>query len=84
MGGEGGEKLEASIHLTLQPQESPKGKRKLDLNQEERKTPSKQTAQPSPPTRKRPKCEQIGFLVPVGACAPMSRAGEDWGLGLRT
>lgn len=84
VGGEGGEELEASIHLTPQPQEFPKGKRKLDLNQEERKTPSKPTAQPSPPARKKPKCEQIGLLVPVGACAPVSRGGEDWGLGLWT
>ncbi|XP_019290063.2 DNA repair protein XRCC1 isoform X2 [Panthera pardus] len=37
------------------PQESPKGKRKLDLNQEERKMPSKASAQPSPPALKRPK-----------------------------
>ncbi|KAJ1073001.1 hypothetical protein K5549_015144 [Capra hircus] len=38
-----------------QPQESPKGKRKLDLNQEEKKTPSKPSAQPSVPALKRPK-----------------------------
>ncbi|KAM9756998.1 DNA repair protein XRCC1 isoform 7-T7 [Dama dama] len=38
-----------------QPQESPKGKRKLDLNQEEKKTPSKPSAQPSLPALKRPK-----------------------------
>ncbi|XP_055408783.1 DNA repair protein XRCC1 isoform X1 [Bubalus kerabau] len=37
------------------PQESPKGKRKLDLNQEEKKTPSKPSAQPSLPALKRPK-----------------------------
>ncbi|XP_034495327.1 DNA repair protein XRCC1 isoform X2 [Ailuropoda melanoleuca] len=37
------------------PQESPKGKRKLDLNQEERKMPSKPSAQSSPPAVKRPK-----------------------------
>ncbi|XP_060507314.1 DNA repair protein XRCC1 isoform X2 [Panthera onca] len=37
------------------PQESPKGKRKLDLNQEERKMPGKASAQPSPPALKRPK-----------------------------
>uniref|UniRef100_A0A4W2GCA1 X-ray repair cross complementing 1 n=1 Tax=Bos indicus x Bos taurus TaxID=30522 RepID=A0A4W2GCA1_BOBOX len=35
--------------------ESPKGKRKLDLNQEEKKTPSKPSAQPSLPALKRPK-----------------------------
>ncbi|KAF6079967.1 X-ray repair cross complementing 1 [Phyllostomus discolor] len=44
-----------AVGSTSKPQESPKGKRKLDLNQEERKTPSKPTAQPSPPTRKRSK-----------------------------
>lgn len=43
--------------LTPQLQESPKRKRKLDLNQEERKTPSKPSAQPSPPAIKRPKRE---------------------------
>ena len=47
------------------PQESPKGKRKLDLNQEEKKTPSKPSAQPSLPALKRPKCEQTVFLVPT-------------------
>lgn len=67
---------------TPQPQESSKGKRKLDLNQEDRKTPSKPSAQSSPPARKRPKCEQIGFLVPTEACAPMSRRWR--GLGART
>ncbi|XP_040110016.1 DNA repair protein XRCC1 [Oryx dammah] len=36
-------------------QESPKGKRKLDLNQEEKKTLSKPSAQPSVPALKRPK-----------------------------
>nr|XP_005897375.1 PREDICTED: DNA repair protein XRCC1 isoform X3 [Bos mutus] len=40
---------------TFKPQESPKGKRKLDLNQEEKKTPSKPSAQPSLPALKRPK-----------------------------
>uniref|UniRef100_A0A4W2EB88 X-ray repair cross complementing 1 n=1 Tax=Bos indicus x Bos taurus TaxID=30522 RepID=A0A4W2EB88_BOBOX len=35
--------------------ESPKGKRKLDLNQEEKKTPSKPSAQPPLPALKRPK-----------------------------
>ncbi|XP_069407073.1 DNA repair protein XRCC1 isoform X12 [Ovis canadensis] len=40
---------------TFKPQESPKGKRKLDLNQEEKKTPSKPSAQPSVPALKRPK-----------------------------
>ncbi|XP_016075003.1 PREDICTED: DNA repair protein XRCC1 isoform X2 [Miniopterus natalensis] len=44
-----------AVGSTSKPQESPKGKRKLDLNQEERKTPSKPSAQSSPPVRKRPK-----------------------------
>ncbi|XP_032470073.1 DNA repair protein XRCC1 isoform X4 [Phocoena sinus] len=35
--------------------ESPRGKRKLDLSHEEKKTPSKPSTQPSPPTLKRPK-----------------------------
>uniref|UniRef100_A0A4W2CJ10 X-ray repair cross complementing 1 n=1 Tax=Bos indicus x Bos taurus TaxID=30522 RepID=A0A4W2CJ10_BOBOX len=39
----------------FKPQESPKGKRKLDLNQEEKKTPSKPSAQPPLPALKRPK-----------------------------
>ncbi|XP_054444544.1 DNA repair protein XRCC1 isoform X2 [Pteronotus mesoamericanus] len=43
--------------------ESPKGKRKLDLNQEERKTPSKPSAQPSAPARKKPK-------LPAPTCTP--------------
>ncbi|XP_059237247.1 DNA repair protein XRCC1 isoform X1 [Mustela nigripes] len=44
-----------AVGSTSKPQESPRGKRKLDLNQEERKTPSKPSAQPSPPAVKRPK-----------------------------
>ncbi|XP_036087584.1 DNA repair protein XRCC1 isoform X2 [Rousettus aegyptiacus] len=44
-----------TVGSTSKPQESPKGKRRLDLNQEERKTPSKALAQPSPPPPKRPK-----------------------------
>ncbi|XP_029780166.1 DNA repair protein XRCC1 [Suricata suricatta] len=44
-----------AVGSTSKPQESPKGKRKLDLNQEERKVPSKPSAQPSPPALKRPK-----------------------------
>ncbi|XP_072631743.1 DNA repair protein XRCC1 isoform X2 [Canis lupus baileyi] len=44
-----------AVGSTSKPQESPKRKRKLDLNQEERKTPSKPSAQPSPPAIKRPK-----------------------------
>ncbi|KAM9756996.1 DNA repair protein XRCC1 isoform 5-T5 [Dama dama] len=44
-----------AVGSTFKPQESPKGKRKLDLNQEEKKTPSKPSAQPSLPALKRPK-----------------------------
>ncbi|XP_045630284.1 DNA repair protein XRCC1 isoform X3 [Ursus americanus] len=54
------------------PQESPKGKRKLDLNQEERKTPSKPSAQSSPPAIKRPKLPaptRIPATTPVSAPA---------------
>ncbi|XP_008156610.2 DNA repair protein XRCC1 [Eptesicus fuscus] len=55
------------VGSTSKPQESPKGKRKLDLNQEERKTPSKPSAQPSPPARKRPK-----LLAPISTPATAS------------
>ncbi|KAL0609681.1 DNA repair protein XRCC1 [Plecturocebus cupreus] len=44
-----------AVGSTSKPQESPKGKRKLDLNQEEKKTPSKPPPQLSPPVSKRPK-----------------------------
>ncbi|KAB0349913.1 hypothetical protein FD754_014770 [Muntiacus muntjak] len=44
-----------AVGSTFKPQESPKGKRKLDLNLEEKKTPSKPSAQPSLPALKRPK-----------------------------
>ncbi|KAM8791025.1 DNA repair protein XRCC1 isoform 1-T1 [Rhynchonycteris naso] len=52
---------------TSKPQESPKGKRKLDLNQEERKTPSKPLTQPLPPARKKPK-------LPAPTCTPATSA----------
>ncbi|XP_078216175.1 DNA repair protein XRCC1 isoform X2 [Callithrix jacchus] len=44
-----------AIGSTSKLQESPKGKRKLDLNQEEKKTPSKPPPQLLPPVSKRPK-----------------------------
>lgn len=44
-----------AVGITSKPQESPKGKRKFDLNQEEKRTPSKQSSQPSPSTLKKPK-----------------------------
>uniref|UniRef100_A0A8C5V4E4 X-ray repair cross complementing 1 n=1 Tax=Microcebus murinus TaxID=30608 RepID=A0A8C5V4E4_MICMU len=61
---------------TSKPQESPKGKRKLDLNQEERKTPSKQSAQLLPPAVKRPKLPlpthtTAAAPVPAPAQGPM-------------
>ncbi|XP_037372642.1 DNA repair protein XRCC1 isoform X2 [Talpa occidentalis] len=43
-----------AVNSTFKPQESSKGKRKLDMNQEERKT-SKPSAQSSPPALKRSK-----------------------------
>lgn len=73
-GGVEKEERSSRTHLIppSQPPEPPKGKRKLDLNQEERKTSNKPSAQPSPPALKRPKREQTGFLVTVGARAPVS------------
>ncbi|XP_007941308.1 DNA repair protein XRCC1 [Orycteropus afer afer] len=44
-----------AVGSVSKPQESPKGKRKLDLNQEERKAPSKPSTQPSPPVPKKPR-----------------------------
>ncbi|KAF6376366.1 hypothetical protein mRhiFer1_009559 [Rhinolophus ferrumequinum] len=44
-----------AVGSTSKPHEFPKGKRKLDLNQEERKTLSKQSSQPSPSALKKPK-----------------------------
>uniref|UniRef100_G3UFN2 DNA repair protein XRCC1 n=1 Tax=Loxodonta africana TaxID=9785 RepID=G3UFN2_LOXAF len=54
----------------VEKEESPKGKRKLDLNQEEQKNPSKPSAQPSPPVLKRPKREQNRCLVPRQRAEP--------------
>ncbi|XP_006142080.1 DNA repair protein XRCC1 isoform X2 [Tupaia chinensis] len=58
-----------AVGSTSKPQESPKGKRKLDLNQEERKTPSKPSAQTSPPALKRPK-------LPAPTRAPATTAAS--------
>lgn len=44
-----------AVGSTSKPQESLKGKRKLDLKEEERKAPSKPSASPSPPAPKKPK-----------------------------
>nr|XP_058900525.1 DNA repair protein XRCC1 isoform X1 [Kogia breviceps] len=55
------------------PQESPRGKRKLDLSHEEKKTPSKPSAQPSPPALKRPK---LPAPTPTPAPAPVPAAAR--------
>ncbi|XP_057348600.1 DNA repair protein XRCC1 isoform X1 [Manis pentadactyla] len=56
------------------PLEPPKGKRKLDLNQEERKTPNKPSAQPSPPALKRPKLP-VPTRTPATAPVPAPARG---------
>ncbi|XP_059939739.1 DNA repair protein XRCC1 isoform X2 [Mesoplodon densirostris] len=53
--------------------ESPRGKRKLDLSHEEKKTPSKPSAQPSPPALKRPK---LPAPTPTPATAPVPAAAR--------
>ncbi|XP_016047946.1 DNA repair protein XRCC1 isoform X2 [Erinaceus europaeus] len=65
------------------PQESPKGKRKLDLKQEEKKTTSKPPAQTTPPALKRPKLPaptRAPATAPVSApargAAPARPRGE--------
>ncbi|KAB1273606.1 DNA repair protein XRCC1 [Camelus dromedarius] len=58
-----------AVGSTSKPQESPKGKRKLDLNQEEKKTSSKPPAQPSPPSLKRPKSRGAAPGKPRGGGA---------------
>uniref|UniRef100_A0A8C0DV30 BRCT domain-containing protein n=1 Tax=Balaenoptera musculus TaxID=9771 RepID=A0A8C0DV30_BALMU len=54
--------------------ESPRGKRKLDLSHEEKKTPSKPSAQPSPPALKRPKLPAPTH-TPATAPAPAAARG---------
>ncbi|KAM6154731.1 DNA repair protein XRCC1 [Erethizon dorsatum] len=61
--------LSKAVGGISKPQESPKGKRKLDLNVEERKTPSKLTAQHSPPALKRPKLPAL-TRTPAAASVP--------------
>ncbi|XP_006871424.1 PREDICTED: DNA repair protein XRCC1 [Chrysochloris asiatica] len=64
-----------AVGSTSKPQESPKRKRKLDLNQEERKTPSKPSDQPLPPTLKKPKLPVLTRTpAPASAPAPARRA----------
>ncbi|XP_006901131.1 PREDICTED: DNA repair protein XRCC1 [Elephantulus edwardii] len=63
-----------AVGSTTKPQESPKGKRKLDLNQEERKTPSKLSTQPSPPASKRTKLPPPS-RSPASASSPAPARG---------
>ncbi|XP_003915690.1 DNA repair protein XRCC1 [Papio anubis] len=73
-----------AIGSTSKPQESPKGKRKLDLNQEEKKTPSKPPAQLSPSVPKRPKLPaptRTPAAVPVPAPAQGAVTGKPRGEG---
>ncbi|XP_001499917.4 DNA repair protein XRCC1 isoform X1 [Equus przewalskii] len=73
-----------AVGSTSKPQESPKGKRKLDLNQEEKKTPSKPSAQPSPPALKRPKLPaptRSPATAPVPAAARGAVPGNSRGEG---
>uniref|UniRef100_A0A8C9CA29 X-ray repair cross complementing 1 n=1 Tax=Phocoena sinus TaxID=42100 RepID=A0A8C9CA29_PHOSS len=62
-----------TVGSTSKPQESPRGKRKLDLSHEEKKTPSKPSTQPSPPTLKRPK---LSAPTPTPATAPVPAAAR--------
>ncbi|XP_059759543.1 DNA repair protein XRCC1 isoform X2 [Balaenoptera ricei] len=64
--------------------ESPRGKRKLDLSHEEKKTPSKLSAQPSPPALKRPKLPaptHTPATAPVPAAARGAAPGKPRGEG---
>ncbi|KAM5236777.1 DNA repair protein XRCC1 isoform 2-T2 [Ctenodactylus gundi] len=62
-----------AVGNSSKPQESPKGKRKLGLNGEEKKTSSKPSAQLSSPALKRPKlppATRTPAAAPVPAAAP--------------
>uniref|UniRef100_A0A8C0DY63 DNA repair protein XRCC1 n=1 Tax=Balaenoptera musculus TaxID=9771 RepID=A0A8C0DY63_BALMU len=64
--------------------ESPRGKRKLDLSHEEKKTPSKPSAQPSPPALKRPKLPaptHTPATAPVPGAARGAAPGKPRGEG---
>ncbi|XP_057390608.1 DNA repair protein XRCC1 isoform X2 [Balaenoptera acutorostrata] len=64
--------------------ESPRGKRRLDLSHEEKKTPSKPSAQPSPPALKRPKLPaptHTPATAPVPAAARGAVPGKPRGEG---
>ncbi|XP_058438973.1 DNA repair protein XRCC1 isoform X2 [Marmota monax] len=66
--------------------ESPKGKRKLDLNLEERKIPNKPSAQPSPPALKRPRLPaptRTPSTAPVPAAAQGAVPGKPRGEGTK-
>lgn len=72
-----------AVGSTSKPHESPKGKRKLDLNQEERKTPSKQSSQPSPSALKKPKLSAptrtpatASVVAPARGAVPGKPRGE--------
>lgn len=67
-----------SPSLSPQLQESPKGKRKLDLNLEDKKPPSKPSA--GPPALKRPKRKQSGFLKSAETQACVCHKGRAGGL----
>ncbi|VTJ54890.1 Hypothetical predicted protein [Marmota monax] len=74
------------VSSTSKPQESPKGKRKLDLNLEERKIPNKPSAQPSPPALKRPKLPaptRTPSTAPVPAAAQGAVPGKPRGEGTK-
>ncbi|KAF7484297.1 DNA repair protein XRCC1 [Marmota monax] len=74
------------VSSTSKPQESPKGKRKLDLNLEERKIPNKPSAQPSPPALKRPKLPaptRTPSTAPVPAAAQGAVPGKPRGEGAK-
>ncbi|XP_076987743.1 DNA repair protein XRCC1 isoform X2 [Tamandua tetradactyla] len=75
-----------AVGSTSKPQESPKGKRKLDLNQEEQKIPSKPSAHPSPPALKRPKLPAPARTppsVPVPAAVQGAMPGKPRGEGTK-
>ncbi|XP_008569157.1 PREDICTED: DNA repair protein XRCC1 isoform X1 [Galeopterus variegatus] len=75
-----------AVGSTSKPQESPKGKRRLDLNQEGRKTPSKPSAQLSPPALKRPKLPaptQSSATAPVPAPTQKAVPGKPQGEGTK-
>ncbi|XP_040832115.1 DNA repair protein XRCC1 isoform X2 [Ochotona curzoniae] len=73
-----------AVVSTSKPQESPKGKRKLDLNQEDKKVPSKQPAQLAGPAAKRPKLSapsRTPAAAPVPAPAQGAAPGKPRGEG---